>query len=186
MKLSMKAPKLLDLDIENRPLSYLGHDFTTSEITAIAASFGIGQNMHCWLLGRDDPQWTLEEFVRLYDQADVVTGHFLRKHDLPIINGALTEYGLPPLKPKLTIDTYLDLKPIKGVSKSQESLADMLGIDAPKVGMSQKDWRAANRLERLDLTRARVMGDVRQHQELRLKLTELKWLNPPKMWSADK
>lgn len=184
MRFSIRAPRILDIDTENRPLSYLGKDFTTSEITAIACSFGFS-HMSCWLLGQDDPEHMLASFRGMYLQADVITGHYIRKHDLPKLNGAMTEYGLPPLPPKLTIDTYVDLKPINGVSKSQESLAAMLGVHAQKLGMSQAAWRAANRLERLDLTRARVVGDVRQHQELRLKLTELGWLNPPKVWSAD-
>lgn len=184
MRFCMRKAKILDMDIENRPLSYLGHDFTTSEVTAIAGSFGIDQPVTCWLLGKDDPAEILELFRLLYNNADIVTGHYIRMHDLPIINGAMTELGLAPLGPKLTIDTKLDLKRLSGVSKSQESLADMLGVSLPKVHMTQAMWRAANRLERLDLTRERVVGDVRQHQELRLKLSEAGWLNPPKMWSA--
>lgn len=31
----------------------------------------------------------------------------------------------------------------------------MLGVPAPKVAMTQADWRAANRLDRLDLISAR-------------------------------
>jgi len=174
--------KILDFDTECRPLTYLGNDFTTSEITAIAASFGPDQQVHCWLLGLDGPQWMLEEFTWLYDQADYVTGHYIRKHDLPKINGALAEYGLPPLKPKMTIDTYLDLRKISGISRSQESLCEMLGIKEPKIGMSQVKWRAANRLDNIELTRTRVIGDVRQHQQLRVKLSELGWLNQPKPW----
>lgn len=181
MKLELKAAKILDFDTENRPLTYIGHDFTTSDLTAIACSWGPRQ-MSCWLLGRDDQETMLRHFVRFYDEADIVTGHYIRKHDLPIINGALSEYGLPALQPKLTIDTHGDLKSIQGISKSQESLAGMLAIDEPKIGMSQTAWRAANRLQRIDLAAQRVIADVRQHQALRLKLSELGWLNPPQMW----
>ena len=186
MKFNFRSAKILDFDTESRPLSYLGHDFTTSEITAIACSFNDDDYVYCWLLGELPLGQLLYRFYELYQCADIVTGHYIRKHDLPRINGMLTEHGFPPLPPKLTIDTYSDLKTIQGVSKSQESLSDMLGIEAPKVGMSQAAWRAANRLQRLDLTRNRVTGDVRQHQELRLRLTALGWLNPPKVWSGSK
>lgn len=185
------AVKVLDFDIENRPLSYLGQDFTTAEITAIAASFGPDEEMFCWLLkpGKTEPQHItmLVQFKALYDQADIITGHFIRNHDLPIINGSLIEHGLPPLAPKLTCCTKNDLVNIKGVSKSQESIAAMLHLDFPKVQMTQADWREANRLTPAGLakTKARVTGDVRQHMAMRTALLELGMLRPPKMWGYE-
>jgi hypothetical protein len=179
------ALSLLDFDIENRPLSYLGQDFTTAEITAIAASFVGEQKVHVWLLGADDTVAMLEGFRSLYDRAACVTGHYIRKHDLPIINGALLENGHAPLAAKLSSDTKLDLLKRGGVSASQESLADMLGVAAPKEQMSQAKWRAANRLtpEGIAETRRRVVGDVRQHKEMRARLVELGWLGPPRVWA---
>jgi hypothetical protein len=35
----------------------------------------------------------------LYNAADIVTGHYIKKFDLPILNGALFEHGLPLLDP---------------------------------------------------------------------------------------
>ena len=43
--------KILDFDIENRPLSYGGQDFTFSDITAIAASWINENKVHVWALG---------------------------------------------------------------------------------------------------------------------------------------
>lgn len=173
--------RVLDFDIENRPLSYLGGDFTTAEITAIAASFGTG-DMHCWLLGRDDPVDILEGFRALYNEADIVTGHYIRRHDLPIINGAMLEYGLAPLTAKLCSDTKMDMLTMHDISRSQESIAGMLGIEAPKVHMTQPMWRAANRLEHIEYAEKRVTADVRQHQAMRKKLIELRMLRAPRMW----
>lgn len=174
--------KVLDFDIENRPLSYLGQDFTTAEITAIAASWGEDQPVHVWLLGRDAPVSMLEAFRALYDEADMVTGHYIRKHDLPIINGAMMEYGLQPLTAKLSCDTKLDLATRSGISASQEALAGMLGIEAGKYHMTQPAWRAANRLMNIELAEKRVVSDVRQHQQLRRKLAERGLLKAPKVW----
>jgi hypothetical protein len=188
LKPPKRAPlRVLDFDIENRPLSYLGADFTTADITAIAASFcGNGPTeIRCWLLGHHTPESMLQGFVTLYDDADMVTGHYIRKHDLPIINGALLEYGFPSLKPKLTSDTKLDLVKRSGISASQENLAAMLGVPSPKVGMNQHMWRQANRLEPngIELVRQRVVGDVKQHKQLRKALVERGMLGPPRVWS---
>jgi hypothetical protein len=186
--LSNRPLRLLDFDIENRPLSYLGQDFTTSEVTAIAASFGPDKPMHCWLLDLQPDALQasavamLKGFRAVWDQADIVTGHYILMHDLPIINGALAEYGLPLLGPKLVSDTKIHLKTAKGVSKSQESLGAMLRVPSPKVGMNQAAWRAGNRGLANEQVQARVVGDVRQHQELRLALIEAGMLKPPKMW----
>jgi hypothetical protein len=182
----VRASKLrvLDFDIENRPLSYLGQDFTTAEITSIAASFVGERKIYTWLLGVDDMQDILEDFRYLYDSADIVTGHYIRRHDLPIISGMILEEQLAPLGPKLTSDTKLDLKTAQGISLSQENLSETFGLRAPKVRMNTPKWRAANRLtpEGIVLTRKRVEGDIVQHKQLRKRLIELNMLNSPVLW----
>lgn len=176
--------KVLDFDIENRPLSYWFGDVTTSEITAIAASWIGSGHVYCWILGEVDAVEMLDGFGELYDQADMVTGHFIRRHDLPIINGAMMENDLLPLSPKMTQDTKLDLKSRRGIPASQESLGAMFDLPAPKIGMTQSDWREANRLteEGFEKTRMRVVGDVVQHKQLREELLRRQLLKPPKVW----
>lgn len=179
--------KILDFDIECRPLSWYGGDFVTKDITAIAAKW-IGEGeVFCWLLKPGKTiENALDNFVELYNEAGMVTGHYIRGYDLSILNSALTEYGRPPLSSKLSHDTKLDLIKRQGMSNSQENLAAMLGVEHPKVGMTQKEWRSANRLERegIEATRNRVIGDVLQHEEMRQKLLELKMLGPPKIWNS--
>lgn len=180
----MRKPRILDFDIENRPLSYLGGDFTTSEITAIAAGWVDGEGVSSRLLGEVDGIDILTWFTDLYDQADIVTGHYILMHDLPIINGALLELGMAPLGPKLVSDTKVHLIGGKGVSKSQESLSDLLGVPADKYHMTQAKWREANRLtpEGLRETRTRVEGDVVQHMQLRERLVAGGYLTRPRLW----
>jgi hypothetical protein len=178
--------RVLDFDLENRPLSYLGQDYTTAEITAIAACWdGEPSTMQCWLLGKHDPRVMLECFRTMYDRADMVTGHYIRKHDLPIINGAMLECGLPCLAEKLTCDTKLDLVR-KGpvISASQENLAELFNLPAPKVHMNTAKWRVANRLTPagLKLTEQRAVGDVVQHMALRRALVARDLLGPPMTW----
>lgn len=177
--------RVLDFDIENRPLSYLGSDFTTAEVTAIAWAWcDHPEDVTCVLLGEVDPVVMLQQFVAAYTQADMVTGHFITGHDLGHINGALMEYRLPTLPDKLVQDTKTQLVRRKGISGSQENLAAMLLLEHDKVKMNQIKWRAANRLtpEGLALTRARVVGDVQQHMEMRRTLLELGYLGPPVWW----
>jgi hypothetical protein len=124
-------------------------------------------------------------FRQAYDAADIVTGHYIRGFDLPLLNGAALELGLEPLGPTLAQDTKGDLVRFSGLSKSQENLGAMLGLRHPKVGMDQASWRAANRLtpEGIERTRKRVVGDVRQHVEMRAALLDRGMLGPPRPWS---
>jgi hypothetical protein len=176
----------LTFDIENRPLSYMGEGFTTAEITAIAWSWADEEQVHVELLTKraDSAARMLRRFRAVYDEAGGVTGHYIRKHDLPIVNGALLELELPPLTAKLTSDTKLDLMKRSGISASQQNLAEMYGLPEPKYGMSQVKWRRANRLSvaGLEETRARVVADVVQHKALREKLLEVGALGPPREW----
>lgn len=179
-----KEISILDFDIENRPLSYAGMDWTTAEITAIACSWVGEKKVYVWALGEDHPTDMLREFFQFYNEADMVTGHYIRKHDLPIINGALLEYGLPTLDEKRTQDTKLDLVRKRDLSASQESLAMMYGLPEAKHHMSQPEWREANRLtpDGIKYTKKRVIDDVKQHKALREILVKNNALKSPKMW----
>jgi len=179
--------RVLDFDCECRPLHWYGGDFTSKEITAIAWAWtDRPDDVTCLLLGEVDVPTMLRRFVAAYDQADMVTGHYIRGFDLPLIVGQLTEYGLPILNDKLTHDTKLDAVRRHGMSNSQENWGGMLGLSHPKIPMDQSKWRAANRLtpEGLEQVRTRVVGDVTQHIEMRATMLRLGYLSEPKRWSA--
>jgi len=182
-----RPQRVLDFDIENRPLSYLGSDFTTAEVTAIAWAWSDRpQDVTVYLLGEHDLGDILRAFVAAYDQADMVTGHFITGHDLPMLNGALMELGRPALKDTWVQDTKTHLIRSKGISLSQESLGAMFRLDHQKVVMNQSKWRAANRLTPAGLAevRQRVTGDVQQHLDLRRELLARGYLAPPKRWRS--
>jgi len=186
MKIPVKklGARVLDFDIENRPLSYWA-DRPTAEVTAIAACWvDDPKTMQVWILGRDDPLDMLDDFRVMFAQAGMVTGHYIRKHDLPILSGASQELRGVSLPAVLTEDTKLDLVKRGDLPATQEFLSDMMGLKAKKVGMSQAMWREANRLTKkgLELTEARVRGDVLQHMKLRVALREAGLLRPPRMW----
>lgn len=187
VRVQARPPRILDFDIENRPLSYKGMDFTTAEVTAIAwAWVDQPENVTCFLLGEHDLPSILKSFVDAYNQADLVIGHYIKGHDLPMVNGALMEQGMPTLQDKRVCDTKVDLVTSKGLSLSQESLAAMFRLEHAKVSMNQAMWRAANRLtpEGLAAVRTRATGDVQQHMELWKTLSALAYLKPARVWSA--
>jgi hypothetical protein len=180
--------KVLDFDIENRPLSYWIPDRPTAEVTAIAWSDALVQSaqVEYALLTHDDQSSMdmLLAFREAYDAADVVTGHYIRRHDLPILNGAYVEHGLLPLGPKLASDTKLDLIRWKDIPQSQEFLSELYGLSRPKHSMTQGAWREANRLSPSGLaqTTKRVVDDVKQHKQLRAHLIEQEVLSAPTLW----
>lgn len=185
MRVRARQMRVLDFDIENRPLTYLGSDFTTAEVTAIAwAWVDRPEAVTVHLLGETDLPAILRAFLEMYHQADMVTGHYVRGHDVPMINGALMEQRMPPLPDKRVQDTKIDLVRSKGLSLSQESLSAMFRLEHQKQAMNQAQWRAANRLtpEGLAEVRRRAVGDVRQHIELRRELLACGYLAAPKMW----
>ena len=183
--------RVLDFDIENRPLSYWVPDMPTAEITSISSAWvGDHDSIEVLLLG----ELTLEEilgiFVDRYNRADLVTGHYIRKHDLPIINGALYDLDLPLLGPKLTSDTRIDMFKKGDIPATQEFILETLdpqcplGIPLEKFHMTQRMWREANRLtpDGLALTRRRVSTDVHAHIHMREAMLERGWLRAPRVW----
>lgn len=198
MSYRLSGARILDFDIENRPLSYWVPDRPSAEVTAIAWSWVGERRVHCALLGvhsapapyygdfdvYDNVAAILEAFVEAYNEADLVTGHYITRHDLPIINGALIENGLPILGQKLVSDTKTHLVKRQDLPASQEALAAYLDVRAPKVQMTQADWREANRLtpDGLTKTHKRVAGDVKQHKQMRAELINRGLLKGPTVW----
>jgi hypothetical protein len=193
--------RTLHFDIENRPLSYWVPDRPTAEITAIASCWAddpesldvLLLTVPCRHHGWDCPDMDqsevsstvmLEAFAYRYNMADMVSGHYIRKHDLPIINGALMEQNLPLLTEKLTSDTKLDMVKKADIPATQEFLLDTLDIPLKKFHMSQTKWREANRLtaKGLEETYARVASDVLGHIQLRAEMLNRNMLGAPRMW----
>jgi hypothetical protein len=187
VKVRSRLLRVLNFDIENRPLTYLGSDFTTAEITAIAWAWcDKPEDVTCVLLGEMTLRDMLVTFIQAYDHADLVVGHFVRGHDLLMVNSACIEQRLPALSDKYIHDSKTAMIRGKGLSRSQESLAAMLGLERPKVHMTQADWREANRLtpEGLKRTRERVVGDVKQNIEMWAALKKHGYLGPPTLWKS--
>lgn len=180
-----KHLNILDFDIETRPLTYWAPNRPSAEITAIGAGWKHDYNtIDAVLLGVHDPVYMLQWFLDLYNEADMVLGHFIRRFDLPMINGALMEYGLPGLTAKMTIDTRMDMRKKGDIPASQEYLGELFNLPNQKVIMSQHKWRKGNRLQKdgIEGARKRVVGDVIENMDLHTYMVEHKLLGSPKLW----
>jgi hypothetical protein len=115
-----------------------------SQITAIAWSWVGEKKVHCEVLEQDlsNERSMLERFLEAYNAAGIVTGHYLRPHDLPLLNDHCMRLGFPLLKPVLVSDTMLDLPKVNGLGKSQENLAQTFGVEAGKHHMGGHRWRS--------------------------------------------
>ena len=193
--------RTLDFDIENRPLSYWVSDKPTAEVTSIASCwtddlgsvevlllappcFHCGDRCTHLPDGVMPEREMLERFVARYNEADIVTGHYIRAHDLPIINGALMEYGLPSLQPKMASDTRLDMVRKGDIPATQEFLLETLDIPVAKYHMTQTMWREANRLtpRGIEQTKKRVSSDVVGHILMRAEMQKRGLLKGPRLW----
>lgn len=177
--------RVLDFDLEARPLGWIAADYVHKEIT-VAAWGWMGETPEAKALTKDDrTRNTMLRAIRgAYDEADMVVGHFIRSFDLPLLNAMLVEQGDPPLGPKLTHDTKTDLVRMDGISKSQENLAAMWGISEEKVRMTVPAWRDANRLSVSGVEGAirRAVFDVAQNMALYRYETSHRLLGPPRVW----
>lgn len=190
--------RVLDFDLENRPLSYWQPDRPTAQITAIASCWTDDlSSMEVLLLRPEDfedqEREMLLRFKARYDEADEVSGHYITRHDLPILNGALYELGLPLLGPKRACDTKTLMMKKADVPATQEFLLetldvrDIYGKPVAKHHMSQSAWRSANRLspEGLEQTRERVSSDVYAHIQMHAEMHRRGMLRPPGIWDPN-
>ena len=191
----VRPTRALCFDLENRPSAYWYGDATTAEITAFGWKWSDERPVRTLMLqadGRflDSDGDTLDgeaAYLAFRDElcrADLVYGHNIRRHDLPLFQAGLLRRELQPLPTLLTSDTLRDYPRRKDMSASLESLAAMYGLPGKKKGMSHPDWERANRLapDGIEAARERVVSDVRLQERLRAKLVQVGHLEPPRRW----
>lgn len=176
--------KILDFDLECLPGHWIGGDYVSKIITAAAWSW-VGED-EVQVVTHYDESDIASLVADKIEKADIVTGHYIRGFDLPLLNGGLLRERYVSLADVMTSDTKLDLKKAHGRSKSQKNLAAELGVKANKVDMTLYEWEMFNTRQPggRDKGVERVRGDVIQHKALRAVLLAIGWLGPPKRWSA--
>jgi len=155
----------LAFDIENKPGTYGPGDYTHPKVTAVGCQFLDRDEALAWCLERDDVagmRQGSEEFRLLWNEADFVLGHNIRRHDRKILDGLYTALDLALLEPKRMVDTYLDQPKMAGMSRSLENLAARWECPIQKMHLSEHDWERAydGVPEAVELMRQRVISDV--------------------------
>jgi hypothetical protein len=206
MKLREQEPVerlALIFDTECRPMHY--NDWRPeSQITAYAwkwATLKGGQIIWSDLVGlhggvllqnTSNEDALLLDFLHAYDQADLVIGHYIRKHDLPLINDHCIRAGYKPISErpqKLVQDTKADFVKVKALGLSQDNLAETFELGREDGGtrkhhMAGGNWRVANALDERGREDAweRVSSDVIQNFELYQELKRRHALRAPLHW----
>lgn len=182
---SSRSLRILDFDTECRPMHY-SEWRAESQLTGIAWSWVGSDDIECVVLQQNlrNERSMLRQFLRAFNEADIVTGHYIRKHDLPLLVDHCVHAGLGFPAQVLASDTKTDLVRLKGLGQSQENLATTFGLAAEKHHMSGAAWRVANALSAVGQagTRKRVVDDVIQHKQLRAELLDRGLLKPPIAW----
>lgn len=184
-KITKRPLRILDFDTECRPMHY-NEWRPESMITAIAWSWVGSTLVDSRALRQDliNESEMLEGFLDAYEKADMVQGHYIRMHDLPLLSDHLARFGWGRLPSKLTQDTGKDLISIKSLGKSQDNLSVTFGLAEEKHHMTGADWRQANGLspEGKESSLVRVISDVIQHKALTAELLDRRLLKAPRIW----
>lgn len=197
VKVRVRPERRFCFDLENRPLAYWYDGQTTSEITAFGWRWDHDEPGHVHtLMLRPGGMYETDDGTllpypaahrRFTDElvsADLVYGHNIRRHDLPMLQGQLLRLRLPLLPALRTSDTCRDFPKRKDMSASLENLAGFYGLPGEKVKLTQADWEASNRLDPDGVAHARerVRSDVLLQSELRAVLLAHGTLGPARWW----
>ena len=173
---------ILDFDCEARATGYGDPNWVPQEVTAIAWSW-IGDERVACQLRSWGVRRMLERFRRAYEQADIVTGHNIRRFDLPLLNAEMLRFDFGPLPAKLAQDTLREIVRTKGMKRDQDNLGKLFRTDVDKTPMAWQDWQDAYSEKGWPMVKERVVNDVRQHKLMRDTMIEQGWLRAPRLWS---
>jgi hypothetical protein len=157
-----------------------------SQITAIGWGWVGSSVVKHEVLNQDlsNEREMLARFLEDYAACDVIAGHYITRHDLPLLVDHCMRFGWSLPEPKLAQDTKTLMPRVRSLGLSQDNLAALFELDEKKQQMVGRRWAVANTLspEGRELAAKRVAGDVRQHKALRAKLAECGYLKPPRIW----
>ena len=177
--------RILDFDMESLAAGFADPAWVPQKITCISWSwvgYDAVNTVISTQMGFFIPSIRaamLVQFMPVFNQADMVTGHNLIRHDLPLLKSECLLLGVEPPQPKLVQDT-MRLGRTKGLKKGLDNLAGMLKTQEEKQAMDWAAWEAAYEDPTWQKVIDRCESDVRLHKEVRAEMLRRGgWLTPP-------
>ncbi len=183
--------RILDFDMETLAAGYADPSWVPDKITCISASWIGEDKVHTWITGQKH-YWTrkgrartvLLPFYELLTQADVVTGHNIKRFDLRVFNAEAMRCGVEPIRSILVEDTMGVLKS-KGFKKGLDNIAVELGVKAKKKTLNWAEWDKAYEDPTWREVIERCETDVILHKEVREEMIRRGWLRKTRsVWRA--
>jgi len=180
--------RILDFDMESLAAGFADPAWVPQKITCIAWSwlgYDAVNSVISTQMGFFIPEIRaamLEQFMPIYEQADMVTGHNLLRHDLPLLNAECMRLGLAKPKAKLVLDT-MRLGKTKGFKKGQDNIGGLLKTQQEKQAMDYQAWEYAYEDPTWQRVIDRAESDVVMHKEIVSKMRERGWLKAPVVWN---
>jgi DNA polymerase elongation subunit (family B) len=181
--------RILDFDIETVAAGFADPEWVPQKITCVAWSWidsDVVESRVCGPAGLFGKPWLrakmLKPLLDAFAEADMVTGHNIRRFDLPVIQAEVMRLGLPSLKPLLVQDT-IKLRASKGFKKGQDNLESLFGTQQQKLALNWQEWQDAYDEDGWKTIRDRAETDVVGHKQIRAELIELGYLKEPRIWS---
>lgn len=184
------SPKrILDFDIETLAAGYADPAWVPDKITCISASWIGEDEVFTWMTGQRG-YWSrkararkvLRPFYELLSEAEMVTGHNIRRFDLRVFNAEAMRCGVEPVRQILVEDTMAILRS-KGFKKGLDNIAVELGCGG-KRALSWSEWDKAYEDPSWTVVKERCESDVRLHKRVREEMRSRGWLKPPTLWRA--
>ncbi len=168
--------RILDFDMESVAVGFADPAWVPQKITCVAWGWTDEERVEvrtCGVFGIYGlPQLRsrmLEPLLAAIDEATMVTGHNLFRHDLPLLRSECWRLGLDPPKSILVQDT-IKLGKHKGFKKGQDNLEALYKTDEQKLQLNWQEWDDAYQEVGWPTVRARCRSDVVGHRQLRRKL----------------
>lgn len=144
-----RGPKVLFYDIEATDLSAGFGEMICFGYSWMHESQVHVRNMYDYegwhdLPVEDRDLYLLQDIDDLFEEADVIVGHYSTKYDLPFIQTRRLIHGLPLLPVPIHIDTWkLSKNYLKLNNNRMKTIAEGLRLDERKGGVSLLTWRRA-------------------------------------------
>lgn len=144
-KNQINGPRILCFDLESTNLSAsfgtilcIGYKFVGDAKPQVVSI--LDGRRHSML----DDKRVVSEFVKVWEQADMVISWYGDRFDIPMIRTKMLQHGLPPLMPKPSLDLWKGVRyRFKLHSNRLEAWQKYLGLPTAKTPIDFKSWLQA-------------------------------------------